>query len=67
VAHAVDDEYDGYLADILSLLERNTSVEMLVAHLMSIEGEHMGLRGSPRGKLLRVAEALRALRLPWSR
>jgi len=66
VAHAVDDEYDGYIAPILSLLEQNAGVEMLAEQLLSIEVQRMELRGSPRGKLLRVADALRTLRLPWS-
>jgi hypothetical protein len=65
-AHAVDDEYDGYIAGILSLLQRNVSVEMLAEHLLSIEVQRMGLKGSPRDKLLRVAEALRTLHLPRS-
>ena len=64
VAHAVDDEYDGYIAPILSLLARNASVEMLAEHLRSIEVERMGLGGSPHDKLIAVAEALRGIRLP---
>jgi hypothetical protein len=67
VAHAVDDEYDGYIAGILSLLQRNASVEMLAEHLMSIEVQRMELSASPRDRLLSVAEALRTLRLPGSR
>jgi len=64
IAHPDDDEYDGYIAGILSLLMRGQSAEVLAAHLRSIEVERMGLSQSPPAKLIAVAEALRSIRLP---
>src|SRR4029453_12247719 len=64
VAQADDDEYDGYIAGILTLLLRDAGVDALAEHFRSIEVERMGLGGSPQGKLIAVAEALRAIRLP---
>ena len=38
-----DDEYDAYLAPTLRLLERDASVEEIVAYLKWVTIEHMGL------------------------
>ena len=38
-----DDEYDGYLAPTLRLLERNATIEEIVAYLKWVTLEHMGL------------------------
>lgn len=43
VANAVDDEYDGYLAPTLRLLERNAGVGEIVAYLNWVTLERMGL------------------------
>lgn len=64
VAHPVDDEYDGYIAGIHSLLGQGASVETLAGHLKSIEVERMELRGSRKEKLLAVATSLQRLGLP---
>ena len=64
VAEADDDEYDGYIASILTLLLRDAGVDALAEHFRSIEVERMGLGGSPQDKLIAVAETLRAIRLP---
>ena len=64
VAHAVDDEYDGYIAGILTLLRRGSSIERLVEHLRSIEVHRMALSESPQKTLRAVAEALHGLQLP---
>ena len=64
VAVAVDDEYDGYIAGILTLLMNGSSVDALVGHLRSIEVDRMALRGSLPDKLKAVAEALRSVQLP---
>ena len=64
VAQAEDDEYDGYIAGILTFLVRGAGVDGLAEHLRSIEVERMGLGVSPQAKLIAVAEGLRAIRLP---
>lgn len=64
VAQADDDEYDGYISCVLSLLRREASAEAIAEHLKSIEVERMELRGSSPDKLMAVAEALRNLQLP---
>jgi len=64
VAQADDDEYDGYIAGILTFLVRGAGVDGLAEHLRSIEVERMRLGGSPHDKLIVVAEALRGIRLP---
>src|SRR5262245_14125306 len=64
IAHADDDEYDGYIAGILTLLMNGSSVDALVDYLRSIEVDRMGLSGSPPDKLRAVTEALRGLQLP---
>lgn len=64
VAYADDDEYDGYIAGILTLLGRGAGVDRLAEHLRSIEVDRMALSGSPPEKLRAIAEALRSLQLP---
>jgi hypothetical protein len=64
VAHAVDDEYDGYIAGILTRLVRGSSADGLVEHLRSIEVDRMALSGSSLVRLRAVADALRSLQLP---
>jgi hypothetical protein len=64
VADAVDDEYDGYIGAIYSLLRRNESDEAIAKHLLSIEVERMGLPGASMKGLLGVAARLRKLLLP---
>jgi hypothetical protein len=64
VAASVDDEYDGYIAGILTLLTRGSSVDGLVKYLRSIEVDRMALSGSPPDKLKSVAQALRSVQLP---
>jgi hypothetical protein len=64
VAKFVDDEYDGYIGGILSLLRSDASVDVIAKHLSRIEVEHMGLAGSWFRKLREVAAKLRALQLP---
>jgi hypothetical protein len=62
VGHAVDDEYDSYISEILDLLENGTSAARLADHLRLIEVVRMSVAESPHHKLLAVAEALRAVR-----
>jgi hypothetical protein len=64
VADAVDDEYDGYIAGIYSLLQSGASEDMIAKHLLSIEVEQMGFGESPLTELLAVAARLRMLQLP---
>ena len=64
VANSVDDEYDGYIAGIYSLLQSGASQEMLAKHLRSIEVKQMELRGSSMDKLLAVAGRLCKLQMP---
>ncbi len=64
VADAVNDEYDGYIAGIYSLMQRGASEETLAKHLESIEVGQMGLRESSMNKLLAVVARLQKLQLP---
>lgn len=64
VAEDVDDEYDGYIGGIFSLLRREASVDVIAEHLSRIEVERMGLAGSPFTHLREVAVKLRMLQLP---
>jgi hypothetical protein len=64
VAEDVDDEYDGYIGGILSLLRNDASVDVIAEHLSRIEVELMGLAGSPLTQLREVAVRLRQLQLP---
>lgn len=43
VVDGIDDEYDDYLAPTLRLLERNASVDEIVAYLNWVTLEQMGL------------------------
>jgi hypothetical protein len=64
VAEDVDDEYDGYIGGIFSLLQSNASVDAIAEHLSRIEVERMGLASSPFTELRKVAVKLRTLQLP---
>ena len=64
VADDVDDEYDGYIESIFSLLRSDASVDVIAEHLSCIEVERMGLASSPFSQLCEVAVKLRALQLP---
>ena len=59
-----DDEYDGYIAGILTFLVRGADIDGLAEHLRSIEADRMVLGGSPQDKLIAVAEALLAIPVP---
>ena len=63
VSDIVDDEYDGYIERIYSLLASNVSEPAIAEHLLSIELEGMGLAGTPMNQLLSVAAKLRKLQL----
>lgn len=41
-----EDEYDGYIADLQSLLDKNATLGDIADYLYQIETEHMGLSGS---------------------
>jgi hypothetical protein len=64
VAGDVDDEYDGYIGGIFSLLRSDASVDVIAEHLSRIEVERMGLASSPFTQLREVAVRLRTLQLP---
>ena len=64
VADSVSDEYDGYIADIYSLLQQGASPAELAAYLGTVESERMGLPRSPEDQRLDIAEQLRELKLP---
>jgi len=60
----VDDEYDGYIGGILTLLTKQASDEAIASHLQGIEVGAMGINGTPFDRLVRVAVALRTLEIP---
>jgi hypothetical protein len=64
VADVVDDEYNGYIERIYSLLASDASEQSIAARLLSIEVELMGLEGTPMEHLLKVASELRILQSP---
>jgi hypothetical protein len=64
VANEVDDEYDGYIGDVCSLLATNAAEQAIADLLLGIEKGGMGLAGTPTSQRLRVATNLRSLRLP---
>ena len=64
VAEDVDDEYDGYIGGIFSLLRSDASVDVIAEHLSGIEVERMGLASSPLTQLRDIAVKLRTLQLP---
>jgi hypothetical protein len=45
------DEYDGYVPDIYSLLQKGASAEQIAAHLEKIETEWIGLSSNPEHSL----------------
>jgi len=55
------DEYDGYVGGVYSLLASGASVEQLAEHLWKIETDTMGLSARDQAKLLPVAHRLRDL------
>jgi hypothetical protein len=61
---AGDDEYDGYIGGIFSLLRSDASVDVIAEHLARIEIEWMALAGSERAKLREVALRLKNLQFP---
>ena len=64
VADIVEDEYDGYIGHIYSLLATDAGEQTIADHLLWIELEQMGLAGTPVHRLLQVAANLRSLQLP---
>ena len=56
------DEYDSYIGDLYSFIQRGESVEFIARHLCFIEDKRMGLGAAPTSARIRVAEMLVALR-----
>lgn len=52
-----DDEYDGYIPVIYRLMQGNTGISGLAAHLEQLETESMGLSANPQ-RNRRVAKKL---------
>lgn len=63
VAADVADEYDGYIAQLYGLLQRETD-DAIVERLRDIEVEHMGLKEPSHDRLREVVHRLRQLNLP---
>lgn len=63
VADSVDDEYDGYIAGLYSMLKQGDSSDSIASHLATLESR-MGMTVNRIGHLRDIAEKLRALRLP---
>jgi len=64
VPDGIDDEYDGYIGVIYSLLRSGANAHTIANHLISIEVEQMGMTGASKEALLIVAAKLRELQLP---
>ena len=64
VASDVEDEYDGYIAEIYSLLKQKPAIDQLAAYLLAIETQAMGLSGSSTDQRSDVARQLLQLSLP---
>jgi hypothetical protein len=64
IGNDVDDEYDGYIGGIYSLIQNGSSVDAIAEHVSRIEVESMGLAGSRLSRLREVAAELRNLQLP---
>ena len=64
VAGDVQDEYDNYIEEIYSLLQKGSSHEAIAEYLQSVETDQMEVLASPQEKLLTVAARLRELQLP---
>jgi hypothetical protein len=64
IGNDVDDEYDGYIGHIHSLLQNGSSVDSIAEHLSRIEVEGMKRAGSRPSRLREVAGELRNLQLP---
>lgn len=63
VAGIVHDEYDNYIADVVSLLLDGCSRDEIADHLYQLETEQIGLRGN-QDRCVAAANALLALDLP---
>lgn len=61
VSECVDDEYDGYIADIHHLCVHAGEATVIADYLAWVEQNQMGLRGRPRTALESVATKLLAL------
>ena len=59
-----EDEYDSYIAEIYSMLQRDASAEDLAERLLRIETDEIGLDGLPVQQRLEVGRRLKALDLP---
>jgi hypothetical protein len=64
VGDGINDEYDGYIGRIYSLLMSGASEQAIAGHLRSIEVDHMGLAGTSMDELLKAATKLLKLQLP---
>jgi hypothetical protein len=64
VANVVDDEYDGYIGRIHSLLSKQASDKEISDYLLWVEVEQMGLTCTPEDERFLVARNLQNLRLP---
>jgi hypothetical protein len=58
------DEYDGYVAEVMRLLESGASRDTIMDHLADCESDSMGLPPADRDRLILVADALLALGTP---
>jgi hypothetical protein len=63
-AGPLDDEYDGYIAPIYSMLRQGASPADLAAYLLQMETEWMELRGLPAEPRFQAARRLSTLQLP---
>jgi hypothetical protein len=66
VADLSPDEYDGYIAGLHGLLQRESDDEAIVEHLRQIEIVRMGLPVPSSDRLREVVARLRLLRFPAS-
>jgi hypothetical protein len=57
------DEYDGYVGDLLQLVSRSSSPQILFSYLWKIETEHMGLPGN-EAATRRFADILSKCNMP---
>ena len=55
-----DDEYDGYVGKIATMIREGATDEELFAYLNWAETEHMGLPGNPE-RLTKVIATIRAV------
>lgn len=64
VADEVEDEYDGYINEVLGLLRSGASERAIAARLLAVEQDRMGPPGTPRDHRLSIASRLRSLTRP---